>query len=118
MLLSVAVIVEKILKKAFEFGYVNNNGVFFQLLKNFGLPVADPYPRIEKLKKQIGEAADFVRQQAGVMIIGIAQKFIDPPVGRDAGTGRGCFLLFGHGCIRQIITSRNFYNLMKILGII
>ena len=96
MLLAVAAIVEKILKKAFEFGYVNNNGVFFQLLKNFGLPVADPYPRIEKLKKQIGEAADFVRQQAGVMIIGTAQKSIDPTAGRTARANGRCFFLNRH----------------------
>ena len=96
MLLSVAVIVEKILKKAFEFGHVNNNGVFFQLLKNFGLLVVRLDPRVEKLKKQIGEAADYVRQQAGVMIIGTAQKFIDPPAGRADRASRWCFFLFKH----------------------
>lgn len=96
MLLSVAVIVEKILKKAFEFGYVNNNGVFFQLLKNFGLAVVDPYPRIEKLKKQIGEAANFVRQQAGVMIIGTAQELIDPTAGQTARASWRCFFLVKH----------------------
>lgn len=96
MLLSVAVIVEKILKKAFEFGYVNNNGVFFQLLNNFGLPVVDPDPREEKLKKQIGEAANFVRQQAGVMIIGTAQELIDPTAGRTARASWRCFFLIKH----------------------
>jgi len=96
VLLAVAVIVEKILKKAFEFGYVNNNGVFFQLLKNFGLPVVDPDPRVEKLKKQIGESADFVWQQAGVMIIGTAQELIEPTAGRTASASWRCFFLIKH----------------------
>ena len=101
MLLAVAAIVEEILKKAFKFGYVNNNGIFFQLLKNFSLLVVHLDPRVKKLKKQVGEAADLVRQQAGVMIIGTAQKFIDPTAGRSAVASRRCFFLFGHSAIRK-----------------
>ena len=109
MLLPVAVIVEEVLKKTFKFGYVNNNGLFIQLLKNSGLLVIHLDPRVEKLKKQIGEAAGFVRQQAGVLIIGTTQDFVDPSVRRAAVASRRCFFLFGHNVIR-IGTARTGYS--------
>jgi hypothetical protein len=49
------------------------------------------------------------------MIIGIAQEFIDPPVGRAAGTGREFFFLFRHGCTRQINVSE-FLQLYENIG--
>ena len=94
MLLPVAVIVEQVLEKALKFSDVNDNGAFFQLSKNFGLAGIDLDSRVEKLKKQIGGTADFIRQQAGVMIIRIAPEFIDPRVGQAAGNGRECFFLY------------------------
>jgi len=49
----VATEIEEVFKIVFEFGYVDDNDIFFELPNNIDLRIIDAYSGVKKLQNQI-----------------------------------------------------------------
>jgi hypothetical protein len=68
--LTIALIIKQKFKIVREFGYIHNDGIFFELPYDIGLLFIDFDPGVEKLEDQAGNTANFTGEITAVVIVG------------------------------------------------